>query len=114
MWREKSSRTDYFNIFFLSVAIVITFSGQAIDAKWFNNRFCYWLGKFSLYIYLSHSAWCKQIAVLMPEGTSVKKLVIVYVAASGLTAVALYFVSMLWRKVSPALGKRSRKLLTKA
>lgn len=111
MGNVNSSKRDYFYILFLAVAIVITFSGQTIDSKWYNNKFCYWLGKFSLYVYLSHAAWCKQIGTLMPEGASVKQQVVTYVAVSICTAFILYFAAALWRKVSPTLGKLSRKLL---
>lgn len=114
MYRGQSSKRDYFYVLFLAVGVMITFSGQTIDSKWFNNKICYWLGKFSLPIYLTHAAWCKQLGILMPEGTSIKKLMITYIGISVLSAFVVYFLSMLWRKIQPVLSKISKKLFLKA
>lgn len=37
--------------------IVIAFSGQSLDRSLFQNRFCLFLGAFSLPLYLSHRVW---------------------------------------------------------
>ena len=98
----------------MSVAVVITFSEQTIDATWCNTNFCYWLGKFSVSVYLSHAAWCKLITAFLPAETSVNKQVAVYLIVSVTTAFVVYFLGLLWRKLSPALWKFLRKELLQA
>lgn len=110
----KSSKRDYFYVLILAMAVVITFSGQTVDTNWYNNKFCYWLGKFSLSVYLSHAAWCKLITAFLPAGTSLKKQVAAYLAVSVVTAFVVYFLGVLWRKISPALQKLLRKELIQA
>lgn len=97
----SSSKRDYFYVLILAVAVIITFSGQTVDATWYNNKFCYWLGKFSLAIYLSHAAWCELITNFLPAGTALKVQVLAYIGVSVVTAFAVYFLASLWRKVSP-------------
>ena len=98
-----SSKRDYFYVLFLAVAVTVTFSGQTIDANWYNNRFCYWLGKFSLSIYLAHAAWCKLISTLLPPQVTLTTQVLVYIIVSIITSFVLHFVAAYWRKISSSI-----------
>ncbi|MDD6261807.1 MAG: acyltransferase [Clostridiales bacterium] len=108
-----SSKLDYFYVLFMAAAVVITFSRQSVDAALFDNKVCYWLGKFSLPVFLSHSAWCKQIDALAPADASVEWRVAAYIVCSVVTAFAVYFISVLWRKAGPSVRKRLSKMLVK-
>ena len=110
----KSSKRDYFYILVLAIAVIITFSEQSIDATWYNNKFCYWLGKFSLPIYLSHAAWCKTISQVLPVGVSLKWQVIAYIVLSVVTAFIVYFLAILWRKARPKVTSFLKKQLIQA
>ena len=45
--------------------IVIAFSGQSLDRGLFQNRFCLFLGAFSLPLYLSHRVWTFRLGAII-------------------------------------------------
>lgn len=110
----KSSARDYFYVFILAVAVMITFSGQTLDAKWYNNKLCYWLGKFSLSIYLSHAVWYKTVDCFVSTDVSAEKRFVIYIGLSMANAFLVYFAGVLWRKVSTPLREFFKRKLVAA
>jgi peptidoglycan/LPS O-acetylase OafA/YrhL len=49
-----NSRTDFIILLFLMVGITITFSQQSIWNNLFQNKFCFYLGRLSMALFLCH------------------------------------------------------------
>ena len=95
---------SFLMVLLLAVAIPITFSKQSLTGTVFDKKICYWLGNFSLVLYLNHITVRKvfqKLALDLPYF----QIIAFFLAASFLWALfALYFVKWvqrLWAKCSP-------------
>lgn len=105
MRTEGASRRDYYYILVFAVAVLLSFSSQGIDAKWFQGRFVAFLGKFSFSLYLAHGCWAKKISVFLPESFSETQRFVIYLVVSVVTALLIMGVSLLIRKLGKTLKK---------
>lgn len=107
---KTASRLDYYYIAMFALAILLSFSGQGVDTKLFQNRFCAFLGKLSFPVYLAHNAWAKNINEFLPKGYSEKRAFVIYLALATVTTVVIYLLSGWLRKLGKVLQNPARKL----
>ena len=102
---EGASRRDYYYILVFAVAVLLSFSGQGIDANWFQGRIVAFLGKFSLSLYLSHYCWSVRVNHFLPEEFSNTQRLVIYFVVSVVTALLIMGLSSLIRRLGKTLKK---------
>ncbi len=109
----KSSMKDYLFLVLLCVAISITFSQQGIESKLFNNRLSYFLGKYSLALYLGHRFYPSYLTKLFPVITNwqYRYQFLFYLALSFATGLVIMIISNLLRKYGGKLTAFGKKLI---
>lgn len=90
MWQE--SKYDFYMLLLLCISCILAFSQQCADAHIYQNKLVTWLGKFSLYLYLSHYPY-RFIASVLPKGMRYRYILIYYVSCSFATALFIMFLS---------------------
>lgn len=85
---QKSGKNDFIFIFVYMAAIAITFSNKTIGSRFFQNKVCWFLGKFSVYLYLNHYYYAVNLKNIMPENVTKIGALASYVLISLLTASA--------------------------
>lgn len=111
MYEEKASSLDFYYLLVCAVAILLSFSACGIDANWFQGRFFAFLGKVSFPLYLSHNCWAKNINSILPEDFSQKERIVVYLAVSAASAIAVMVTSWIIRKLCGLCKEPVKKLL---
>jgi len=105
-YSHVSGKADYVILFCFMIAIVITVSGCGIGREIYKSKVFGWLGKFSLSLYLGHSAW-RKYKMLFPRGWDFNKRLALYIFLSLLTALFIMYASIglrsLWRKLKPKI-----------
>ena len=87
----------------LACALVLNASGVCADAGWYRHGWIMRLGRFSLPLYLSHFFWAKNLAAIAPGIPADSALMlIVYFAASVVTALAVGLLAKCLRRISTA------------
>ncbi len=106
---------DFFYLFILSVGIIISFSGKSLGHELFNNNFFTFLGKFSLPLYLIHSSMSKRLFDIIPaaEALDWKYRLLIYIAVSLASGLAVMFISKIIRTVGSKLITGVKKLTIK-
>lgn len=95
MWQK--SKYDFYMLLPLCIATILAFSQQCADTHIYQNKLVAWLGKFSLYLYLSHFPY-RYIASVLPDGMRYRHILIYYVGCSFATALLIMFLSNWLRK----------------
>ena len=88
----------------LTVAITITFSEKSIVSQCLNRRFCYWLGKFSLSLYLNHMVVRTVMVKWSPNIGYYRQMAIYLMASIVLSLICMYAVDglqKLCRRIGP-------------
>ncbi len=98
MYFPGSVKNDFFFIAVLMIAISLTFSKQCIDCNLYNNKLVYFLGKYSLYLFLGHKYWSFMLGSLLPEGLSANKQTLIYMAVSVVNAAFIMLLCELWTR----------------
>lgn len=114
-----TTQSDYLkDIMFLAllcVAVCISFAHIGVVDKLLDNKLFYFLGKFSLPLYLSHNFFACYLSKLIPSFSSygfAKKLT-VYISLSIATAIVVMIISKLIRKFVPLLWNKARPIFVK-
>lgn len=110
-----SSKKDYLILMLLCVAVSITFSQQGIGSALFNNRFCSFLGKYSLSLYLGHRFYPSYFEDLFPFTAEwrVRYSFLFYIALSFATGALIMLISSLLRKYGGKITGAAKKLVLK-
>lgn len=87
----------------LCAALVLTFSERCPDTEWYNHKVSYFLGRFSLPLYLSHQFYAFNLDALMPDAGT-ETLFLAYIVCSLATAAAVMVLS---RGIRRILANRS-------
>jgi len=96
-WSKGS--VDTFVLVLLWIGIVLAFSHQDLFARYFDNKYCYWLGKFSLSLYLAHFPIAKLVAVVFQTQPLSYRFCIYFVLAFA-NALFIHILSGLLKKHS--------------
>lgn len=110
MRNRSHPKWDFTLLLVMAACIGIIFSGQALDTGLYQNRFCSFLGKFSLPLYLSHDFYSRNLGYILPETLSRAELFFVYVCVSFFTAAVVMLVSGFFRKNSQWFQTRIRRI----
>lgn len=97
MCTEKASLKDYYYILIMTLALIITFSGQTYLEGKFNNAFMMFLGRFSIPLYFGHFIWSRSIGRLRKD-LPVDQRMWLYLGVSLLSATFIYVLSALIRR----------------
>ena len=89
MFQYSKKEWDFACLLFIVVAFCITCSRQGLLDHWFDHKACYFLGKHSVLVYLSHVYVGRVLAVLLPEA-SYGCLLILYVTLTMVNCVVVY------------------------
>ena len=92
---------DFYIVFLLMAAVVISFSGSAWGSGLFNNAFCRFLGKASLYVYLTHVTAAKILPCLIGSSFSNEVRMLLYLLLSAAAAAALWGLCQLFNRLLP-------------
>lgn len=95
---HATSKMQFVILLLFAVSVTISFSHQGFFACIYDNRICYWLGKFSFPLFLSHHAWSGKMNRMFPND-SYAQLFPKYVLLSVATAVTVYLISAFLRKL---------------
>lgn len=95
---HATSKMQFVILLLFAVSVTISFSHQGFFACIYDNRICYWLGKFSFPLFLSHHAWSGKMNRMFPND-SYAQLFPKYVLLSVATAVSVYLISAFLRKL---------------
>ncbi|MBQ7035645.1 MAG: acyltransferase [Clostridia bacterium] len=95
---EVPPTQDFFFLILWMIAIGMTFSRQSIANHIFDNKWIFFLGKFSLPLYLSHYYWSNLLGELLPKSMAWGWKLAAYWAVSLSTAAIVMLLSSLWKK----------------
>lgn len=101
MCSQKASLKDYYYILILTLALIVTFSGQTYFESKFNNAFTNFLGRFSIPLYFGHFTWSRSIGRL-GKALSVNQRMLLYLCISIASATFIYLLSALIRRLQIA------------
>ncbi len=85
---ELPKRFDYLAAGCILIAAAVTLSGKSSLSKPFDNRFFRFLGRFSLYPFLTFLLFAKTLTYFLPDA-GIKKLTVIYLALTLASAVLL-------------------------
>ena len=95
---------------FLAVGITITFSKKSLTGTCFDKKICYWLGNFSLTVYLQH-IMIRKYFEKNDLGLSYHKELLIFIGIVLVWSLIAHFLmqgiqklsAIIWKKVKPAL-----------
>lgn len=110
MYTQKAGVRDYFWLAVMAVAVTLSFSARGIDAQWFNKPVFYWLGRFSLPLYLAHTYYAQNLNLILPEEWTAFPRMTVYLACAVATSFAIMAIALAIKKATPAAGRLLRRV----
>ena len=105
---ELPKRYDFLFAGFILLGVSLSFSGQTAVSKLFDNRFFRFLGRFSLYPFLTFMMFAKSLPFFLPH-MGLRKLTLIYIALTLASALLL----MALEKPFVKLIKASKRLFVK-
>ena len=109
MTKEKANY-DAFFLLVCSVAVILAFSGQCLDAELYQKKTILFLGKFSLPLYLNHYYFADELRKLLPEPMEKAELVAIYIVVSFFAAGVIMYVSNYLRKNAVQITRMLKKM----
>lgn len=113
MYYAKATIRDYFFIFVMAVAVMLSFSHKGIDAGLFDNGLCSFLGKWSLPLYLGHTFYAYHLKRVLPEDVTDGQKWLLYLGLTVVTSFAIWGLSIVVKKLMPAVTKSVKRLIIK-
>lgn len=98
MWGHRASEMDFIIILMMAVAVTISFSGKSCTKDWFPGQNFAYCAKLSLYIYLGHLCWAKNVSKIFSDSTD-NELLVIYLILTTFSVLLIHFVSKLLRWV---------------
>lgn len=111
MYYYNASRNDYFFILIYAIAIVITFSEKTICPGIYNNKVCYFFGKYSFSLFLAHAFYSLNLNKMLPNELTNSERMLIYIACSLVTGFVVMFISEIIRKYTKYVLEALKKLL---
>lgn len=106
---HEGSKYDYYILLLLAVGVTLTFSGCNYNSKFWDKQIFSFLGKASLYIYLGHITFARDLTFLIGEGVSNRMAMVIFIALGLSNAALLWAISEIIRRNMPKV----RRLLIK-
>lgn len=97
MWDGKT-KYDFSMLVVFLVAIILAFSRQCVDTEVYDTPKIFWLGKFSLCVYLAHMPFATSLATFLPENMRWRYMLLIYVVCSLTLALVVMWLSRLIRR----------------
>lgn len=101
MYYCKAGVYDYFFILLIAVAVTLSFMEKGIDADLFNCPLVYWLGKYSLPLYLGHTYYAQHLNLILPEYFTDNQRMAMYIFCAIATASFIWGMSKLIKTKIP-------------
>lgn len=105
---EIPKRFDFMMVGFMLVGIAVSLSGKSSLSRLCDNKFFRFLGRFSLYPFLTFMLFAKTLPYFLPD-MGLRKLILIYVGLTLVSAVLL----MLIEKPFVRLVKAAKRLFVK-
>lgn len=97
MW-DGNIKYDFSMLVVLAVAVILAFSRQCVDTELYDRPFVFWLGKFSLCVYLAHSPFAGSLSAFLPKDMRWRYMLLIYVVCSFTVALVVMWLSKLIRR----------------
>ncbi len=110
MFSMDYSKMDYVVLFMFAVGVLFSFLGKGIASHIFNNDIIYWLGGFSLPLFLAQHSWALRLNSFFP-GLRYRNHLIIYLALTITTALFIHFASVFIRKHWDSICKKAKHIL---
>lgn len=108
---KASAKYDALMLGVFSVAISCAFSGKSLEYKIYQNNVVFFLGRFSLPVYLNHQYWAKHLNYILPDNIKRIEALGIYTVVSVFTAVIVMMMASFWRKNKNRISLAVRGLL---
>lgn len=92
----------------LVCSLVLCFSRLCCDRTWYQHEWIFWLGKFSLPLYLSHIFWSRNLGTILPWIENPWGKLLVYVSLSLMTALAVMALAKQFRRITGCLFPKQK------
>ena len=109
-----ATKQDYFYILLIAIAVAISFSQQGIESGIFQKNSIIWLGRFSLYLYLTHVYWAENLNTLFTQNMDNMHKMFIYLAVTFINAYILWKITDFCKKNSRFFAVVVRKLFVKS
>ena len=104
---------DYFYTMLLAIALVISFSRQSWDSRFFDNRLSLLLGGFSLPLYLCHYYYAKMVKVVFGNDYTTRQKMGMYIIVSVLSAVLVMRLAKVYRIAASKIKVELKQIFLK-
>lgn len=94
----KATKYDFLFLFLAALSVMLSFSGQSISAKLYNNKFSFFAGRFSFSLYLSHVFYAKFLPLIFPSWTYANLFILYWILAIGTGLFVMYSSELIRRK----------------
>lgn len=106
-------KQDFIYLFVMAAGILLAFSCQGIDAKFFSHKIFTFFGKLSLPVYLCHFYYSNHLKYVLPEGMSRKMSLLIYAGAVFVTCFVVMGLAALYRKYSKRIWNGAKRLFVR-
>ena len=113
MYPNKWGKQDFLFLFVMAAGILLAFSCQGIDTKFFSHKIFTFFGKLSLPVYLCHFYYSNHLKYVLPEGMSRKMSLLIYGGAVCVTCLVVMGLAALYRKYSKQLWSGIKRLFVR-
>jgi peptidoglycan/LPS O-acetylase OafA/YrhL len=107
---EKHKMFGFVMVALLAIGITITFSKKSLTGTCFDCNLCYWLGNFSLTVYLNHII-IRKIFQKNDLGMSYKKELLIFVAVTLAWSLVAHIIMKILMKQGAKLGEKLKHAL---
>lgn len=111
MYYCKAGVRDYLFLLFIAAAVSLSFLAKGIDSEWYDRSVFFWLGRYSLPLFLGHTYYAQNLNSLLPVSFTNGQRMIVYMLCTIVTASVIWGVSTFIKTVYPRIKKAVATLL---
>lgn len=96
---------DFFAVAMILLGVAVSVSEKSALSGFFNRRVCFFLGRFSLYPFLTFMLWAKTLPVFLPD-VGIKPLTVIYLGVTLASAALLMAIEKPFVNLVKAAAKR--------
>lgn len=113
MYPNKWDKMDFVYLLVMAAGILLSFSCQGIDAKFFSHKIFTFFGKLSLPVYLCHFYYSNHLKYVLPKDMSRKMSLLIYAGAVFATCLVVMGLAALYRKYKAPLWQGVKRLFVR-